>query len=104
MDRTVNINLIAETVTLDEINQETVTETSREVYAQMRSISRAEWFDAGRNGLKPDIAFVMQSFDYDGEKIIEWNGSRYGVYRTYYGKNDRIELYCEKKGGVSSGS
>ena len=99
MDQTVTIKLIAQTTTYDAIRQAVHTETEREVYAQLRSITRAEWFEAGRNGLRPDIAFVMMVFDYHGEEIIEWNGRRYGVYRTFIGRNDTIELYCEKQGG-----
>lgn len=94
------IKLIAETTTLDEILQEVKTYTEREVYAQVRSISRSEWFDAGRNGLKPDIAFIMKKYDYNGEKIVKWDGELYGVYRTFLGRGQRIELYCEKKGGI----
>ena len=94
------IKLIAETVTLDGILQEVKTYSAREVYAQVQSIARAEWFEAGRNGLKPDISFVMRKYDYNGEKIVEWNGVRYGVYRTFLARGSRIELYCEKKGGI----
>lgn len=101
MDKTTVIKLIKEHITYDEIKQKVVERTSREVYAQMRGIVRAEWFEAGRNGLKPEITFVMNAFDYEGEKIIEHNGSVYGVYRTYIGRNDSIELYCEKKGGLN---
>lgn len=99
MDRTVTIKLIALTTSYDSIRQPVYTESEREVYAQMRSITRAEWFEAGRNGLKPDIAFAMMSFDYNGEEILEWDGIRYGVYRTFYGRNDIVELYCERQGG-----
>lgn len=101
MDRTVLITLLNEKTSYN-ANLQPVTEfTSRkEVYAQMRSISRAEWFEAGRNGLKPDICFVTNCFDYSGETMLEYNGIRYGIYRTYFGRNDSVELYCEKKGGV----
>jgi len=104
MDQTVTINLVKEAITYDEIKQPIKTLTSREVYAQLRGIARAEWFEAGRNGMNPDMTFIMSALDYQGEKIIDWNGVRYGVYRTYIGRNDRIELYCEKKGGLKNGS
>ena len=100
MDQTVTIKLIAQKTTYDEIRQPVYEDYAREVYAQLRSITRAEWFEAGRNGMRPDIAFIMMSFDYRGETVIEWNGVRYGVYRTFRGRGDRIELYCEKQGGV----
>lgn len=101
MDRTVVIELLKEKTKYNASKQPVAQYIERKsVYAQMRSITRAEWFEAGRNGLKPDIEFVMSVLDYDGETLIDWNGSRYSVYRTYIGRNDSIELYCEKKGGL----
>lgn len=104
MDKTTVITLVKEIVSYDEIRQPIKTYSRREVYAQFRGVYRAEWFEAGRVGLKPDITFVMSAFDYEGEKLIEWNGNRYGIYRTYIGRNDAIELYCEKKGGLDNGT
>lgn len=102
MDRTAIITLLSETTTYNANRQPIVTTSRKNVYAQMRSITRAEWFEAGRNGLKPDICFITNCFDYDGEELIEFNGIRYGVYRTFFGRNDSVELYCEKKGGVNA--
>lgn len=104
MDQTVSIQLVKELITYDEIKQPVKTYERREVYAQLRGIARAEWFEAGRNGMNPDTTFIMSALDYQGETIIEWNGVRYGVYRTYVGRNERIELYCEKKGGLQGGT
>lgn len=39
--------------------------------------------------------------DYNGEKLVEYNGETYAVYRTYLAKNDTIELYVERKGGTN---
>lgn len=32
------------------------------------------------------------------------NGGKYGIYRTYLGKNETIELYLERKSGVMYGA
>jgi hypothetical protein len=37
--------------------------------------------------------------DYAGEKIVEYNGTRYTIYRTYQARNDLIELYVERREG-----
>lgn len=100
MDQTVVIKLISQTTTYDEIRQAVHEDVEREVFAQVRSVTRAEWFDAGRNGMRPDIAFEMMNLDYNGETIVEWNGVRYGVYRTFLGLKNTIELYCERQGGI----
>ena len=100
MDQTVVISLVKEVVTLDALHQETNQFVYREVYAQVRSITQTEWFEAGRNGLKPDIAFRISKFDYDDERLIEWDSKAYRVYRVFSGRNDIIELYCERKSGA----
>ena len=100
MDGSNVIKLIKETKSQDEIKQWISVETERQVYCDVRSVSRAEWFDAGREGLKPSLVFIMFAPDYEGEKIVEYSGKRYGVYRTYVGRNERIELYVEEKGGL----
>lgn len=45
----------------------------------------------------------MFAFDYNGEDIVEIDGNRYSVYRTYRAKADEIELYLEKKAGSENG-
>lgn len=42
----------------------------------------------------------MFAYDYAGETLAELDGVRYGIYRTYLGKNETIELYLERKAGV----
>ena len=98
------IYLIAETYTQNTLLQWVTTETKRMVYCDVRSVYRSEWFEAGRNGLQPAFVFAMFGPDYEGEKIVEYNGKRYGVYRTYQGKTDTIELYVEEKGGLDEES
>lgn len=100
MDRSNVIYLISETRTQDSIGQFVSEETKRQVFCDVRSITRAEWFDAGRNGYQPTYLFIMFGPDYQGEKIVEYNGKRYGIYRTYLARNERIELYAEEKGGL----
>ena len=75
--------------------------TSRMVFCQVDSVTRAEFFDGGRNGLNPEYRMTMFFGDYNGEKLLSYNGQTYSVYRTYQGKNDTIELYVERKGGTN---
>lgn len=76
--------------------------TEREVFAQISSVTRSEFFEAGRNGLNPEFIFTVFAGDYQGERICELHGKRYGIYRTYRSSNsDYIELYAERKGGTN---
>ena len=83
----------------------TSAETSTEVFCDVRSITQTEWFEAGRNGIvHPAFLFIINRNEYDNEEIVEYNGQRYGVYRTYAAKNEDLELYCEAKGGLHDGN
>ena len=77
-------------------------ETQRQVYCKVDSVTRAEFFEGGRNGLNPEFKFTVFSADYHGEALCEYCGNRYGIYRTYrVPGNDYMELYAERKGGTN---
>lgn len=100
MDRSEVLTLIAVSYTQDAIGQQVPTETRREVFCNLSSVSASEWFEAGQAGLNPEYRAIMFVYDYNGEGIAELEGNRYGVYRTYLGRDDMIELYLERKAGV----
>lgn len=100
MDRSRVIKLIKQTYQTDSIGQRVPVETAKEVFCSIASVSGSEWFEAGRNGIKPEIKVSMFCHDYQGEKIAELDGTRYAVYRTYQAKHEIIELYLEKKAGI----
>lgn len=92
--------LISTSYQPDALNQQVPTETKREVFCQIGGIRQSEWFSAGKAGLKAQLMLTVFSDDYEGESLVEVDGARYGIYRTYPAKHDRLELYLEKKGGV----
>lgn len=100
MDRSNVIKLVGKSFVQDTIGQYRPTESLREVYCDVRSITRAEWYDAGRKGFQPDFSIVMFAPDYEGEDELIFDGRRYSIYRTYIGQNETIELYCQSIGGL----
>ena len=78
-----------------------ITVRVKTVFCNVNSVSRNEFFEAGRNGLNPEFVFTMFFGDYEGEHTLIYNGLAYAVYRTYHGRNDTIELYVERKGGTN---
>lgn len=76
------------------------TETEREILATVDSVSRTEWSEAARLGLKAEYRFTVFFGDYNGEETLTYNGVTYGVYRTYRASLDRLELYAERKSGA----
>ena len=73
----------------------------REVFAQVDSVSRAEFYEAGQSGLKPEYRFTMLDAEYNHEHTVYYNGVAYAVYRTYHARTDIIELYVQREAGVN---
>lgn len=95
------ITLVVQTYKEDEIGQPIPTEIRREIWARVESVTRAEFFSAGKNGLSPELVLNTPRVNYEGEKIALVQGVPYGIYRTYFhADSDEIELYLERKAGV----
>lgn len=77
------------------------TNTEKEIFCDRRSISRSEFFNAGRNGLNPQYVFTVFKGEYNGETVCKYNGLTYAIYRVYETDDDYIELYVERKGGTN---
>lgn len=101
MDRSNIIKLIATTKAQNTFGVWITIETEREVFCDVSSVTRAEFFDGGRNGLNPEYVFTMFFGDYEGETILEYSGKRYAIYRTFHARTDVIELYAERQGGTN---
>ena len=99
MDRSTVITLIDVSYTTDAIGQKISVETERTVFANVQSVTRNEWVDAGNRGFKPEWRVTMFSPDYEGEGIVKMNGIRYSIYRTYIRQDEQIELYLERRPG-----
>ena len=92
--------LLGKTITKNQLKQEVEVDTRTEIFAQKESISQSEFYKGGEAGLKPDFRLITAIIDYNGEREVELDGKKYGIYRTYERDQDYIELSCERKGGV----
>ena len=101
MDRSDVITLLGSTRTQNAFGVWEETRTEKEVFCQVDSVTRAEFFEGGRNGLNPEFRFTMFFGDYSGERECIYQGKSYSVYRTYHARTDEIELYVERKGGTN---
>lgn len=97
----VTIDLIAETQQVDEYGVQKPSETSRQVFARRDSVTRSEFFGGGRNGLNPDMMFLVFVGDYKGERKCAYEGKTYAIYRTFEPDDDYIELYVQREGGTN---
>ena len=101
MDRSDIVNLYADTITYDDYGVAKKTRTAKQVYCKVDSVTRSEFFEAGRSGLNPEYRITMFFGDYSGETVVGYKGKMYSVYRTYLAKTDIIELYVERQGGTN---
>lgn len=59
-------------------------ETTRTVFAALRSIGQAEFYAANAQDIHPEAKFVLADYlDYEGETFAEHNGQRYRILRTF---------------------
>lgn len=73
------------------------TETTRELYVHVRSVSRREVYEAMSVGHTPEIAIILEhDFEYQNERIVVLNGTRYQVLRTYVNEWDQMEITLER--------
>ncbi|WP_419720637.1 phage head closure protein [Kurthia gibsonii] len=88
------ISLISIGTTKDDLMQDIETEILKEVFAEKRSISQQEFFNAGQTDIKPTKCFVIYAHEYNDERFLIYENKKYSIYRTYE-KDEDIELYCE---------
>lgn len=68
--------------------------TQKQVFAEIKSVGRAEYYAAYQVGISVSIIAVLNAGDYNGEAEVEHEGTKYNVIRTYKTSNDYIELTC----------
>lgn len=95
------IKLMSKTDTTNEYGDTVSTITEKQVFADVKSISQSEFYQAQALGLQPEIKFVIADFyDYDGQKQLKYTpfgGTEqvYDVLRTYRNKIN-LEIVCKR--------
>lgn len=95
-ERDVVITLVSEFVGAesDDTGNTVAIEQRRDVFAKLLSIKRSEFYQAQAVGLYPTVAFEVYRFEYNAEKIVEHEGVKYNVLRTYPIDGERLEIIC----------
>lgn len=92
------IELVALTHTQDAIGQETEVPVARTVYANEFTVSSAEFYDAGRNGLKPERQYQIRACEYQDEALARVDDIEYQIIRTER-RGEWVRLTCQRKVG-----
>ena len=75
-------------------------ETGRKVFCTVRSVTQSEVYQAQAVGLNPEMKLVLaHAFEYGGEKLVDFQGGRHRILRTYVNEGDQIELTIQRKDG-----
>ena len=93
------ITLRSVSVEVDDYGVPQETTSEKTIFARVESVSAAEFFNAGQNGLKPDYRFLVNAWEYSDEPEAVFQDKVYSVYRTYRRSLDLMELYVERKAG-----
>ena len=94
--------LKGQTVTTDTAGNEIITypdTLARTVFVKPRSVYANDFYNAANSGLKPALVLVLaNAMDYQGEKVVEYNGGLYTVIRVYQRpERDAVELTLEER-------
>lgn len=92
------LTLISLTVGTDEYGNITGAEEKRtDILCAPLSVTRTEFYSAAQAGLAPTHVFEINGFEYNGECLVEFNGIKYSVIRSYQTDYETVQLTCERK-------
>lgn len=92
--------LVEVKTTQDGDGYKTEATTRREVFVDVQSVKRSEFYAARQTGTAIAIVFLVRAADYDGETRIEYKPSGaddvtvYSVVRSYTKAGEILELNC----------
>ena len=94
------VDLIAVVTGYDAEGYPVDTETSTEVFADVASVKRSEFYAGRQAGTELIAAFTVAACDYDGQQVVVYDGARYRVERAYTRDGERMELNCSEDRSV----
>lgn len=90
------ITLIGQIFEEDNIGNQIPVETRKTILCYKKSAGRSEFYSGGANGMRPESVFVVHGYEYEGERIVEFEDKRYNVIRTYATGFEETELVVER--------
>ena len=90
------LTLIAETAAENRVNKNGFAvkpeESARTVFCNKKTVGYSEYFKSQQTGKLVEAKYEVHKADYGGEDVVEVNGRRYFVLKTYDTGTDTIEL------------
>lgn len=76
---------------VDEWGNQEPEEVKATVLCSVKSVSRAEFYQASTAGMHPAYTVYILPFEYGDEKLAELYGERYSITRTYLVEIDGVD-------------
>lgn len=102
-DETIVLISRTPTAARDPRGQIIYSETRAATLCEVVPVSRSEFFNGAQSGINPEYEFRINPIEYNGEKIVEYKGRRFSIYRTYQTDADTLEIYAEYVTGLNGG-
>ena len=91
------ITLRAVTYGVDADGYSTTTSTDTEVWANVKSASRAEFYAASAHGVNVTKVFEVNAEDWGGQSRVVYGGQVYDIIKPYQKGLGVVELTCSDK-------
>ncbi|KGL45060.1 hypothetical protein EP56_05745 [Listeriaceae bacterium FSL A5-0209] len=98
------VTLLGQTIVSDNLGNQTPVDSKNTILCEKLPVSRAEFYTAGANGMKPTLILKVHGFEYDNEAELLFDGVRYNIIKTYSPDFEEIELTCQVAMGRAGGS
>jgi len=95
------INLVSVTIVENDMGDLVETLTTRQVFADKKSVRQNEFYQAAATGLRPELMFVVRTIEYNQEPKLEFNSKTYTIIRAYEKDDELVELVCQ---GLTNGA
>lgn len=91
------VTLIKTSYIKDEIGNQIEQQERQVVYCNKKSVGRSEFYSANVKDARPEILLEIHAFEYDGQRLVEFNGVVYRVLRDYSPSFETVELTCGRE-------
>ena len=89
------IKLRAVEIDVDASGYPTEKTTDTEVWADVKSATRAEFYAANASGINVEIVFGVHAEDFNKQTQVIYDGKTYNIIRAYQKGLGVVELVCE---------
>jgi SPP1 family predicted phage head-tail adaptor len=96
------LTLIKLTYSENDMGDSISTEERTDILCDVVSVTRSEHYAAASHGMKPEIVFIVNQYDYEKQSMVEFEGTKYSVIRYFKPKKSKgiddfetLELICE---------